>query len=41
MPGTPSPTSADHPDVGLFLEMPVQSKVNQHQHLDGDFSLNP
>lgn len=27
--------------MGLFLETTVQNKVNHHQHLDGDFSLNP
>lgn len=41
MPGTLSPASADDLEMGLFLEMTVQSKVNHHQHLDGAFSLNP
>lgn len=41
MPGTLSPASADDLEMGLFLEIIVQSKVNHHQHLDGAFSLNP
>lgn len=41
MPGTLSPASTDHLEMGLLLEMTVQSKVNHHQHLDGAFSPNP